>query len=164
MLALSAPFLALSACLGRDSSTKPTLPSRPYAFYLAANGITIRCPDAAVDDKGTVAGVQYTKRSAAEIRALVVADVYAPLTTTCTSGVTNMGYMFEGANAFNEPIGSWDVSSVRNMTGMFQDAHAFNQDIGSWCVALIPSQPTTFDDGARSWVLPRPVWGTCPGG
>ena len=27
--------------------------------------------------------------------------------------VKNMSYLFQGASAFNEPIGSWDVSKVR---------------------------------------------------
>jgi len=29
-------------------------------------------------------------------------------------------------------------------------------------VSLITSSPTDFDTGATSWVLARPVWGTCP--
>jgi hypothetical protein len=53
---------------------------------------------------------------------------------------------------------------VTDMGGMFRSATAFNQDLSVWCVALIASQPPQFDDGATSWVLPRPVWGTCPGG
>ena len=39
---------------------------------------------------------------------------------------------------------------------------SFNQDLSSWCVSLIPSLPSNFDTGATSWVLLRPVWGTCP--
>ena len=27
----------------------------------------------------------------------------------------------------------------------------------------IPTKPINFDNGAAAWVLPRPVWGTCPG-
>jgi len=29
-------------------------------------------------------------------------------------------------------------------------------------VSNITSKPSNFDIGATSWVLPRPVWGTCP--
>jgi len=36
-----------------------------------------------------------------------------------TSSVTDMRYMFCGANTFNQPIGNWDVSSVVDMSSMF---------------------------------------------
>ena len=76
--------------------------------------------------------------------------------------VTDMGFMFYFAFAFNEEICSWDVSIVTNMTSMFRDATAFNQDLSGWCVSLITNKPSNFDTGATSWVLARPVWGTCP--
>jgi len=43
-----------------------------------------------------------------------------------------------------------------------QGATAFNQNLSGWCVSFITSKPTDFDTGATSWVLARPVWGTCP--
>jgi surface protein len=76
--------------------------------------------------------------------------------------VTNMSYMFYSATSFNYNLSSWDVSGVNNMTSMFQYATSFDSDLSSWCVASIPSLPTNFDTGASSWVLSRPVWGTCP--
>src|SRR5690606_34782662 len=39
---------------------------------------------------------------------------------------------------------------------------AFNQDLSQWCVSNITSLPYEFDSGATNWLLPRPVWGTCP--
>ena len=181
-------------------------------FLLAANGVTVLCTAADLGDTGEVGGVTYTKRSKAQIDALVDAGDYASLTTTCTSSVTDMSYMFNRADAFNQDIGSWDVSSVTDMSwmyfwtgafnqdigswdvssvtsmqSMFSNAWVFNQDIGSWdvssatsmsymfnfatafnqdlkgwCVSNITSKPSNFDIGATSWVLPRPVWGTCP--
>jgi len=66
------------------------------------------------------------------------------------------------ATAFNQDIGSWDVSSATWMKYMFDGATAFNQNLSGWCVSLITTEPITFDNGATSWVLARPVWGTCP--
>ena len=106
-------------------------------FLLAANGVTVLCTAADLGDTGEVGGVTYTKRSKAQIDALVDAGDYASLTTTCTSSVTDMSYMFNFATAFN-------------------------QDLKGWCVSNITSKPSNFDIGATSWVLPRPVWGTCP--
>ena len=156
-------------------------------FYLAANGVTLVCSPADVGDTGEVGGVTYTKRSKAQIRALVTEGDHASLTTTCTSSVMDMHYMFATARAFNQDISSWDVSSVTNMYGMFRGATSFNQGISSWdvsnvtnmnymfygttsfnqnlsgwCVSTITSEPGGFHASADSWVLPRPVWGTCP--
>ena len=79
-----------------------------------------------------------------------------------TSNVTNMGFMFTGAASFNQPIGDWDTSNVTGMGWMFEGAVTFNQDLSGWCVEHITTQPNGFDTGADAWVLPRPVWGTCP--
>jgi surface protein len=78
------------------------------------------------------------------------------------SSVIYMQSMFWEARHFNQDIGSWNVSTVANMNWMFMDASAFNQDLSGWCVPNIANTPTGFDDGATSWILPRPVWGTCP--
>jgi surface protein len=77
-----------------------------------------------------------------------------------TGIVMNMEGMFSGASSFNQNIGGWDVANVTNMNSMFQGAAAFNQNLSDWCVSL-PTAPFNFDLGATSWVLPRPVWGTC---
>jgi surface protein len=78
------------------------------------------------------------------------------------SAATNMIGMFYSINNFDRDISSWDVSNVTNMDFMFTESSSFNQDLSSWCVSLIPIEPTSFDTDASSWVLPRPIWGTCP--
>jgi prepilin-type N-terminal cleavage/methylation domain-containing protein len=149
------------------------------AFYLAPNGVTVKCEEAAFGDTGVVGGVTYTKRTFAEIQ-----DNHSLASASCTSGITNMGSMFVGAQDFNEDISTWDTSNVTvfammfavatnfnqdisawdtsavlSMTEMFVEAFVFNQDLSGWCVAQIGSEPFDFDHKAESWVLPRPLWG-----
>lgn len=80
------------------------------------------------------------------------------------SSVTNMERMFSLAENFNKPLNNWNVKSVINMWGMFENNNVYNQDLSGWCVANITTKPTDFDTGTTSWVLAKPVWGTCPRG
>jgi surface protein len=99
-------------------------------FFLADNGITIRCPDAQPGDIGFVDGEKYE----AVDRALLIQrwDEGANLTLRCTTPVTDMSAMFANATAFNQPIGGWDTGNVTNMGYMFDSATSFNQPIGGW--------------------------------
>jgi len=78
------------------------------------------------------------------------------------SNVTNMSSMFNNTTSFNGNISGWNVSGVTDMALMFNGAASFNQDLSGWCVSQIPGEPFGFADGASSWILPKPVWGTCP--
>ena len=166
------------------SQPKPALSTSCIGFRIAANGVTVLCPDARVGDVGVVNGVKYTKRgSRYELMELVGTRLEAELATSCTSGLTRMGSIFKGETSFNRNISSWDMSSVTDMTGMFDGARAFNQDLSSWNVATSvprartsrltlvrpgrcrsrPSPPAALDLGSRPtespFSVPTPVSG-----
>lgn len=48
------------------------------------------------------------------------------------SGVTNMESMFDGADAFNQPLHTWKTGNSESLYSMFYGAAAFNQSIGDW--------------------------------
>jgi len=148
--------LTADDCDDSDTSS-PTTDEDPECdlFYLASNAITVLCPDATVGDTGYVDGVEYTKTDRAS---LDIADDSA-LSTSCTSGVTDMQDMFRHAYTFNEDIGSWDVSSVTNMYRMFIGAYAFNQDISAWDTSNVNTMLRTFYD-ARAFNQDIGGWDT----
>jgi hypothetical protein len=98
-------------------------------FYLADNGVTVLCPEAAVGDAREVNGVLYTKRDRAALDTLVTATPTDEdqLARSCTTGVTDMSELFGVAlgskvsdpATFNPDLSSWDVSSVTDMSFMF---------------------------------------------
>lgn len=75
------------------------------------------------------------------------------------SNVTYMGYMFENAKSFNQPLDSWDTSNVTNMAGMFGDATSFNQPLESWdtsnveYIAYMLNGAESFNQSLDSWNL-----------
>ncbi|TVQ15298.1 MAG: BspA family leucine-rich repeat surface protein, partial [Balneolaceae bacterium] len=123
-------------------------------FYLAGNGITIKCENAQVGDTGEVNGVTYTKRTRDQITVENAA-------TTCASGITDMSSLFSEMQTFNQDISHWDVSSVVTMERMFSGANAFNQDIASWDVSSVTNtyamfaghiyNPNSFNQDIGNW-------------
>ncbi|MFQ3351440.1 MAG: surface protein, partial [Candidatus Marivariicella framensis] len=99
-------------------------------IYLATNGITVRCDDAAIGDTETIGDKEYTVVDEATLRSMVAND--EDVTCACTSYVTDMNSIFKDKTEFNQDIGSWDTSNVTSMRQMFQRAISFNQNIGSW--------------------------------
>jgi len=45
---------------------------------------------------------------------------------------SKMRGFFGSADAFNQPIQTWNVSSLRDATGMFMSNDSFNQDLCIW--------------------------------
>ena len=140
-------------------------------IYLDSNGITIKCPNAAIGYTGVINGVTYTVVDNTTIRT-EIANGNCNLCTTLvtnmtgdsntnsnffndesfnsnigfwdTSNVTDMSSMFYGATAFNQDIGSWDTSSVTTMNSIFENATAFNQDIGNWDTSSVTDMSSMF--------------------
>jgi len=111
------------------------------AVFFATDLGTIKCPEAAVGDKGMVNGKEYE----AVDRALLIQrrNEGADLTCVCTSLVTDMRQLFSGST-FNQDIGNWDVSNVTDMHDMFFYAEEFNQDIGNWDVSKVTNMSWMF--------------------
>jgi surface protein len=125
--------------LGMNSDASATEPE----FVLAANGVTVLCPGAALNATGSVTRngttVEYTKRD----RAGVIAN-RAAAATTCTSGITDMSSLFQDQPSFDEDISSWDTASVTTIRKMFEGASAFNQDIGGWNTSSVTNMSDAF--------------------
>lgn len=83
-----------------------------------------------------------------------------------TTNLRDVRQMFWGATSFNSNISGWKTGLIsrNNMASMFRNASSFNQNLSGWCVSSISTAPSNFNTGATAWVLPKPVWGTCPGG
>ncbi|GMH71295.1 hypothetical protein TrRE_jg1462, partial [Triparma retinervis] len=68
-----------------------------------------------------------------------------------------MERMFNGAKAFNQPIGGWNVSKVTTMKNMFSNAAAFDQDISGWdtskCTTMkwMFQKAAAFDQDISGW-------------
>jgi surface protein len=58
--------------------------------------------------------------------------------------------MFQGASAFNQPIGSWNMEEVVNASAMFTNASSFNQDIDLWLTTELVNTNQMFQ-GASSF-------------
>jgi surface protein len=84
-----------------------------------------------------------------------------------SGAITDMSFLFENKNFFNEPIRCWDVSRVTNMEGMFSNANSFNQTISNWNVAKVNNMrsmftfATRFNQAIGNWNVASVTWPVC---
>jgi surface protein len=76
-----------------------------------------------------------------------------------TGNVTNMSWLFEHADFFNQDISQWDTSSVIDMNNMFKDATSFNQPLNLWDTSKVTDMEDMFK-GATSFNQPLNLWDT----
>lgn len=152
--------ISVVSTVAKNESPRTNAVEANELFYLAKNRITVVCPDAPLGSKGVVNGVEYTKRSEEELRALAVAGTtdesqWSLMTTTCTSGITNMSGLVDFRSngldyfdfpfgSFNEDISTWDVSSCVDVSRMFYGASSFNQPISAWNMSQVQSMKSMF--------------------
>ena len=105
-------------------------------FYLASNGVTIKCSGCSAGDTGMVSGTLYTAHDNTSISNKSKSDT--DWDRVVTSLVTDMSDLFRHQNTFNQDISSWDTSNVTNFHGMFEmnpqvnRNNSFNQNISAW--------------------------------
>ncbi|MDB2490883.1 BspA family leucine-rich repeat surface protein, partial [Flavobacteriaceae bacterium] len=69
---------------------------------------------------------------------------YGVMNTWDVSLITDMSYLFDGKQNFNEDVSDWDVSSVTNMGGMFAEASSFNQPLNTWDTSSVTNMEFMF--------------------
>jgi len=76
-----------------------------------------------------------------------------------TSGVTVMRSVFWRALAFNQPLNDWDTSNVTTMTSMFYTASVFNQPLDNWDTSNVTNMNNMFG-AARAFNGSLDNWNT----
>ena len=122
-----------------------TLTIRP-TFYLASNGVTIKCSGCSAGDTGMVSGTLYTAVVNGNLTNGIQTYVNAGNYNIVTTLVTDMSRLFTGNTSFNSNIGSWDTSNVTDMSEMFSGATSFNQNIGAWDTSSVTNMSDTFQN------------------
>ncbi|MBN2864934.1 MAG: DUF285 domain-containing protein [Thiotrichales bacterium] len=166
--------LVVSDGKAETSSAVKTFQVKPLPkFYLASNGVTIKCENATVGETGVVNGKTYTAYDTAGLFAIKTDQ--AKLETACTSHVTSLNagndpnweeIVWEGlfyGSPLNPDISSWDTSKVTNMIGVFVFAEVFNRSLNSWDtskvenMALMFYQAYSFNNGSPSGSSDNPL-------
>lgn len=84
-------------------------------------------------------------------------DILTRVPLDLHSTINNTRSMFQGAAAFNQAIGAWNMDNVTDMSNMFKGAAAFNQDISGWKLSDATTVSGMFD-GATAFNKPISNW------
>ena len=71
---------------------------------------------------------------------------YSHISLWDTSLITDMSYLFENKEHFNDNINNWNVSNVTDMESMFSQALSFNQPLDSWDFSSVTNMNCMFSD------------------
>ena len=127
--------------VGKAYGNELSFETTNYAF-INSNGCVV-CENKGIGDVFTLNGQTMIVADKGMLSAALANG--DDLTQFCTSNVTNMRKLFDGATTFNQNISNWDVSNVTDMTFMFNSATSFNQDIGNWDVSNVTSMAVMFN-------------------
>ena len=67
------------------------------------------------------------------------------INTWDTSNATDIGGVFWGAKAFNQPVGNWNLSKNTTLWAAFLSAEVFNQDLSHWDTSKVTDFSHTFE-------------------
>ena len=133
----------------------PPAPDASPLFYTINQGRTVVCPDAPLNSQGLVPAEgpfdanTYTRRDRAGLLALVGTPNERLLSTSCTSGVSDMSNLFANATNTIDWIGvtvaRWDTSSATTMAGMFRGV-LDNKVLGWWNTSAVEDMSGMFQD------------------
>ena len=106
------------------------------AFYLDANGLTVKAKDwVVVGTVGELNGVNYVAVNDSSSRA-ILGGIPNDSVQFVTTLMTDMSWLFTSdiALKWNDilNVSDWDVSHVTNMSGMFARTSSFNDNISDW--------------------------------
>jgi surface protein len=84
---------------------------------------------------------------------------YGAMNTWDVSLISDMSFLFNGKQDFNEDISNWDTSSVTDMSEMFYGS-VFNQDIGHWDTSNVTNMnymflESVFNQDIGGWVTSK---------
>ena len=122
-------------------------------FYLASNGVTIKCSGCSAGDTGMVSGVLYTAHDNTSLANKNRTDT--DWDRVVTTLVTDMSGLFDSTlgslasqnRAFNQNLSSWDTSNVTNMSRMFignVSLSSANQNFNSWDTSKVTDMSYMF--------------------
>ena len=82
-----------------------------------------------------------------------------PMNSWCVGNVTDMSWLFQLMEDFNEDISAWDTSSATDMSDMFRGATSFNGDLSAWDTSSVTTMFHLFN-GATSFNGDLSAWDT----